>query len=52
MTVTDVQGHADPHVTLKVYAHMFDGQRTDEAVRRALARSVLIASLRQKNRPS
>jgi integrase len=37
VVVAGVQGHADPHVTLKVYAHLFDRQRTDEAVRAALA---------------
>jgi hypothetical protein len=37
VTVANVHGHSDPHVTLKVYATMFNRQRTDEAVRIALA---------------
>jgi|SRR5579862_3277468 len=37
VTVADIQGHADPNVTLKVYAHIYDRKRKDEAVRLALA---------------
>ena len=32
-----MQGHADPNVTLKVYAHVYDRKRKDEAVGIALA---------------
>jgi integrase len=37
VTVAGVLGHEDATVTLKVYAHLFDRLRTDEAVRAALA---------------
>jgi integrase len=37
VTVANVLGHDDPHVTLKVYAHLYDRSRTDEIVRRALS---------------
>jgi integrase len=37
VTVASILGHVDPTVTLRVYAHLFDRQKTDEAVRAALA---------------
>jgi integrase len=37
VTVAAVLGHEDPNTTLKVYAHLFDRRRTDEAVRAALS---------------
>ena len=37
VTVASVLGHADPGVTLKVYAPLFDRDGTDEAVRAAMA---------------
>jgi integrase len=36
VTVADVLGHEDATTTLSVYAHLFDRQRTHEAVRDAL----------------
>jgi len=36
VTVASVLGHEDATTTLKVYAHLFDRQRTDAAVRKAL----------------
>jgi site-specific recombinase XerC len=39
LTVASVLGHEDATTTLSVYAHMFDRERTDEAVRAALAGS-------------
>jgi integrase len=44
VTVANVHGHSDPHVTLKVYATLFNRQRTDEAVRLALAAGSSAAS--------
>jgi hypothetical protein len=35
--VTVASVHEDASITLKVYAHLFDRQRTDDAVRLALA---------------
>jgi hypothetical protein len=32
-----VLGHGDPNITLKVYAHLFNREERDEAVRKALA---------------
>jgi integrase len=37
VTVASVLGHEDANVTLAVYAHLYDRQRADEAVRLALA---------------
>jgi integrase len=37
VTVASVLGHEDPSVTLRIYAHLFDRQKTDEAVREALS---------------
>jgi integrase len=37
VTVAGVLGHEDANVTLRVYAHLFDRTRTDDAVRAALA---------------
>lgn len=37
VTVASVLGHEDAGVTLRVYAHLFDRSRTDEAVRVALS---------------
>jgi integrase len=37
VTVAAVLGHEDPNVTLRVYAHLYDRRRSDEAVRSALA---------------
>jgi integrase len=37
VTVASVLGHEDATTTLKVYSHLFDRQRTDDAVRAALA---------------
>jgi integrase len=39
VTVASVLGHEDATVTLKVYGHLWDRDRTDEGVRRALAAS-------------
>ena len=44
VTVADVPGHEDPTVTLRVYAHLFDRERTDDAVRAALSARRLTAS--------
>jgi hypothetical protein len=32
-----ILGHGDAHITLKVYAHVFNRDKRDEAVRRALS---------------
>lgn len=40
VTVASVLGHEDATITMKVYAHMYDRHRTDDAVRRALAGDV------------
>jgi integrase len=40
VTVAAVLGHDDTNTTLRVYAHLFDRQRTDEAVRAALTQVV------------
>lgn len=37
VTVASVLGHEDATVTLSVYGHLYDRQRTDSAVRQALA---------------
>lgn len=37
VTVASVLGHEDPAITLKVYSHLYDRTKTDEAVRAALA---------------
>jgi integrase len=37
VTVAAVLGHEDATVTLKIYAHLYDRQQKDEAVRLALA---------------
>jgi integrase len=37
VVVAELLGHGDATVTLSVYAHLWDRQRTDEAVRAALA---------------
>lgn len=37
VTVASVLGHEDANITMRVYAHMYDRQRTDDAVRVALA---------------
>jgi integrase len=37
VTVAAVLGHEDPTVTLRVYAHLWDRERTDDAVRIALS---------------
>jgi integrase len=39
VTVAAVLGHEDATVTLKIYAHLWDRRRTDEAVRLALSSS-------------
>jgi integrase len=36
VTTANVLGHEDPYVTLRVYAHLYDRQRTDAKVRAAL----------------
>lgn len=36
VTVAAVLGHGDPNITLKVYAHLFNRDERDEAVRQAL----------------
>jgi integrase len=36
VTVAGVLGHGDPNITLKVYAHLFNREEREEAVRRAL----------------
>ena len=38
VVVAEILGHEDATVTLKVYSHLYDRQRTDDAVRVALAR--------------
>jgi integrase len=40
VTVAAVLGHEDANVTLKVYAHQFNRQRRDDAVREALSASL------------
>jgi hypothetical protein len=40
VTVAAVLGHEDANVTLRVYAHLYDRARSDEAVREALAAGV------------
>jgi len=37
VTVATVLGHEDANVTLRVYAHLYDRQRSDDAVRDALS---------------
>jgi integrase len=37
VTVAAVLGHGDPNITLKVYAHLFNRDERDEAVRQALS---------------
>jgi integrase len=37
VTVAAVLGHGDPTITLKVYAHLFNRDKRDDAVRRALS---------------
>ena len=37
VTLATALGHEDANVTLKVYAHLYDRKRSDEAVRLALA---------------
>jgi integrase len=37
VSVAAVLGHGDPNITLKVYAHLFNRDERDEAVRRALS---------------
>ena len=39
VTVATVLGHGDPHITLKVYGHLFNRAERDEAIRRALTSS-------------
>jgi integrase len=36
VTTANVLGHEDPHVTLRVYAHLYDREKTDAKVRAAL----------------
>lgn len=36
VAVASVLGHADSSITLRVYAHLFDRERTDESIRAAL----------------
>jgi integrase len=38
VTVASFLGHEDPNITLRTYAHLWNRQKTDEAVRLALAR--------------
>jgi integrase len=40
VTVAAVLGHGDPNITLRVYAHLFNRDERDEAVRLALSSSV------------
>ena len=35
-TVSNVLGHADPAITLRIYAHLFDRVTSHEAVRKAI----------------
>ena len=44
VVVAKILGHTDATVTLRVYAHLFDRQKTDEAVRLALAGSTASSS--------
>jgi integrase len=37
VTVADVLGHEDANTTLRVYGHLYDRRRADDAVRLALA---------------
>ena len=37
VVVAKILGHQDASITLRIYAHLFDRQRTDEAVRLALS---------------
>lgn len=37
VTVAGILGHEDPHVTLKIYGHLFDRDKRDKAIRAALA---------------
>ncbi len=37
VTVAAILGHEDPHVTLKIYGHLFDRNKRDKAIRAALA---------------
>ena len=36
VTIAELLGHGDPNITLRTYAHRFNRQRSDDAVRRAL----------------
>jgi integrase len=36
VTLSKLMGHANPRITLEVYSHLYDRQRTDEAVREAM----------------
>jgi integrase len=37
VTVADVLGHGDANITLRVYAHLFNREQRDDAIRRALS---------------
>jgi site-specific recombinase XerD len=39
VTLAQVLGHEDARVTLSVYTHLYDRQRSDDAVRAAMAAS-------------
>lgn len=36
VTLSKLMGHANPRITLDVYSHLYDRERTDEAVREAM----------------
>jgi hypothetical protein len=52
VTVAGVLGHEDPNVTLRVYAHLWDRRRTDEAVRAALSVVLSGSGLHRHARPN
>jgi integrase len=37
VTLSELLGHSNPRVTLEVYSHLYDRQKTDDAVRAAMA---------------
>ena len=37
VTVATILGHEDPHITLKIYSHLYDRTHRDNAIRAALA---------------
>jgi hypothetical protein len=37
LTLSGLLGHRNPGVTLETYSHMYDRQKTDDAIREAMA---------------